>query len=104
VGAWRGAAVSAVLGACLIPFYEEMAFHAHWWRYVDCKMVGHTPLYIIAAEFVIGAALGPLALVALRERSWRAAAVAGALAGVSTIVGGLIGYGLVERIAEGRIL
>lgn len=103
VGLWRGATASALLGACLIPFYEEMAFHAHWWRYVDCKMIGHTPLYIIAAEFVIAAALGPLAFAALRTRSWRTAAAVGTLAGLSTIVGGLIGYGLVERIAEGRL-
>jgi hypothetical protein len=98
VGVVRGALLSALCGACLIPFYEEMAYYAHWWRYVDCKKVGHTPLYIIAAEAVIGLALGPLARLALREPSWRRAVLAGALAGLSTIIGGLIGYGLMERI------
>ena len=44
-------ALTAVLGAVNIPFYEEMAYHAHWWQYQNCRMLGHTPLYIIVAEW-----------------------------------------------------
>lgn len=98
LGVARGALLGALIGAVNIPFYEEMAYHAHWWRYVDCRRVGHTPVYIIVAELVIGLALGPLARVALRRPSARTALLAGALGGVATIIGGLVGYGLIERV------
>ena len=98
-GKVRGMALTALLGAVNIPFYEEMAYHAHWWRYQNCRMLGHTPLYIITAELLIGVTLGPLAAWAMRAgATWRDAVWAGALGGMGTIVGGLIGYGLVERL------
>lgn len=97
-GMVSGMAITAGLGAVNIPFYEEMAFHAHWWSYQNCRMLGHTPIYIVVAELLIGLTLGPLARVAVRDRSWRRAALAGAIGGLGTIVGGLIGYGLVERV------
>ncbi len=94
-----GMALTALLGAVNIPFYEEMAYHAHWWQYHNCRRIGHTPLYIIAAEMVIGLTLGPLAIRAMHvDSTWRIAAVAGLVGGLSTIWGGLIGYGLVERV------
>lgn len=81
-----------------------MAWHAHWWR-AHCRMAGlpgqslsHTPLYIIIAELVIGASLGPLARMALQSRSWGMAILAGLLGGLVAIGGGLVGYGLMERI------
>lgn len=98
-GSIQGMALTAMLGAVNIPFYEEMAYHAHWWRYGNCWMLGHTPLYIIAAEMTIGLTLGPLAAWAMRAgATWRDAAFAGLIGGLSTIWGGLLGYGLVERI------
>jgi hypothetical protein len=98
-GTVRGMALTALLGAVNIPFYEEMAYHAHWWRYQNCRMLGHTPLYIIVAELLIGLTLGPLAGQTMQARAnWRDAAWAGTLGGLGTIVGGLIGYGLVERV------
>ncbi len=99
VGTGWGMALTALLGAVNIPFYEEMAYHAHWWRYAHCRMLGHTPLYIIVAELIIGLTLGPLAGWAMRRDStWRDAGLAGLVGGLSTIWGGLIGYGLVERV------
>ena len=99
LGTGWGIALTAGLGAVNIPFYEEMAYHAHWWRYDHCRRIGHTPIYIIVSEMVIGLTLGPLAAWAMRAGStWRDAAFAGALGGLSTIWGGLIGYGLVERV------
>ena len=98
-GTVRGMAATALLGAVNIPFYEEMAYHAHWWQYQHCRRIGHTPLYIIVAEMVIGLTLGPLAIRSMHESStWRNAALAGLVGGLSTIWGGLIGYGLVERV------
>ncbi len=99
LGTGKGMALTALLGAINIPFYEEMAYHAHWWQYRNCRMLGHTPLYIIAAEMVIGLTLGPLAIRAMHaDATWRLALIAGAVGGLSTIWGGLIGYGLVERV------
>jgi hypothetical protein len=101
IGLWRGATLCAIVGAVNIPFYEEMAFHAGWWRYVNCVRILHTPLYIVAAELIIGFALAPAAFLALRSGSFRRAAALGALAGLSTIVGGIVGYGIVEVIGNG---
>lgn len=99
LGTGLGMALTALLGAVNIPFYEEMAYHAHWWQYQHCRMLGHTPLYIIAAEMVIGLTLGPLAIRAMHaDATWRNALAAGLIGGLSTIWGGLIGYGLVERV------
>lgn len=98
-GNTRGMALTALLGAVNIPFYEEMAWHAHWWRYQNSRMLGHTPYYIIVAEMVIGLTLGPLATRAMAPgATWRTAAWAGFVGGAGTILGGLIGYGLVERV------
>lgn len=98
VGLRRGAVLSALIGAINIPFYEEMARYAHWWQYEFCRMLPgtHTPLYIVVAELLIGLSLGPLARIALRKDSWHTAALAGILAGMVTIIGGLIGYGIAE--------
>ncbi len=99
LGQGRGLALTALLGAVNIPFYEEMAFHAHWWRYRNCRLLGHTPVYIIAAELIIGLTLAPLAARAMRVgATWRDAGMAGLMGGLSTVWGGLIGYGLVERL------
>lgn len=95
-GYWSGAFLTALLGAVNIPFYEEMAYHAHWWQYVNCKLLWHTPYYIIVAELLIGLALGVLATVTLRESSRTKAVFFGLLGGLSTVAGGLVGYGLVE--------
>ncbi len=97
-GLVRGATAAALLGAINIPFYEEMAFHCHWWRYLNCVLWGHTPPYLIVAEGIIGLALAPLAGRALHARTVLLATGWGALAGISTIVGGIVGYGWVERI------
>ncbi len=61
-GLWAGAN---------IPFYEEMAYHARWWRYAPAPGLGHTPLYVILFEALIGASL-PILLRAVDRRSWRA--------------------------------
>ena len=100
-GAARGALLAGVLGALLIPFYEEMAWGAHWWRYRNCLQIGHTPVYIVVAEAVIGVVLAFLGHFALRARSVREAVLLGSGAGLLTILGGMIGWGLVEFLGRG---
>ena len=107
IGAWlmarigkvQGALLAAVFGAINISFYEEMARYANWWQYRNCQMLPgtHTPVYIVVAELFIGLCLGPLAYYTMRSTA-RKAALYGLLGGLSTIAGGLIGYGLVERV------
>ena len=101
-GRTRGALLTGLVGASLIPFYEEMAWGAHWWRYRDCLVVGHTPVYLVVAEAVIGAGLALLGHLALRARTtgW-AAVLLGALGGLTTLLGGTLGWGLVEFLGQG---
>ena len=97
----RGAALTGLLGASLIPLYEQLAWGAHWWRYRPCLQIGHVPVYIVAAEAVIGAGLAGLGYGALRTCSPRAAVFFGAAVGLVTIPGGIIGWGAVEFIGRG---
>ena len=101
-GFLRGTLLTGLLGASLIPCYEELAWGAHWWRYRDCLMVGHTPVYLIVAEGVIGAGLALMGHFALRARcSGRESVLLGAAAGLTTLLGGTLGWGLVEFLARG---
>jgi hypothetical protein len=86
-GLWAGAN---------IPFYEEMAYHARWWRYAPAPALGHTPLYVILFEALIGASL-PLLLATLERRSWRAVALLGLAEGVWMPVAALVAWLLIGR-------
>ncbi|MBF6589293.1 MAG: hypothetical protein IVW57_02030 [Ktedonobacterales bacterium] len=61
-------AVTGLWSAFTIPFYEEMASYARWWRYTTAPRIGHTPLYVVLFEGLIGAAI-PLLVWQLPERS-----------------------------------
>jgi hypothetical protein len=97
----RGLLISLLVGAIHIPIYEELAYWSHWWRYRNCRMLGHTPYYIIVAEGLIVASIAPLAKIVLEKPGWKLALRLGALGGLLTIVAGMIGYGLCEFIPNG---
>jgi hypothetical protein len=69
-------ALTAVSGALIVPFYEETALYAGWWRYIPARLAfGHTPAYVFLFEGLVAAALplvgagltrAPLTRVALR--------------------------------------
>lgn len=101
IGVVRGMVLIGGLSALLIPFYEEMAYGAHWWRYERCWQLGHTPVYIVVAEALIGAALALMGYAALQMRSRVQALGLGVLGGLTTMMGGLIGWGLVEFLGRG---
>lgn len=101
LGRLRGALVTGLPAAVLIPFYEEMAWGAHWWRYQNCLMIGHTPVYIILAEALIGMALAWMADRVLRHRSFPVAAMSGVMAAMATIMAGTIGWGIIEFLGRG---
>lgn len=47
---WRAMALAALAGLLIIPFYEESAWYAGWWRYTTLPRIGHTPVYVFAFE------------------------------------------------------
>lgn len=100
-GLIRGALLTGLPGALLIPFYEEMAWGANWWRYRNCLLIGHTPVYIVFAEGIIGAGLALLGCLAMRVCTERSAVALGTCAGLVTILGGVVGWGAVEFICRG---
>jgi uncharacterized protein DUF6989 len=96
---WPGLAVTGLLGAINIPFYEEMARKIHWWAYDHTAMFPrtHTPWAIIIGEFFIAADLGYFARWLRKERIGRAA-LAGLLGGASIFVGYIVPYWLIGRL------
>lgn len=64
---WLAMALVGVWGALNIPFYEEMAYHADWWRYAHAPGLGHTPFYVMLFEGLIAVMLPPL----LARLQWR---------------------------------
>jgi hypothetical protein len=78
---WLAMALVGVWGALNIPFYEEMAYHAGWWRYAHAPGLGHTPFYVALFEGLIGAVLVPL-LAGVERRSIRSALLRGVALGV----------------------
>jgi hypothetical protein len=88
---WKGLLVVGLLGAVNIPYYEEMAFRIHWWRYYNCAMFLHTPFAIIVGEFLIAMYLGYAARW-VRMGGWVRALVAGISAGAAIFVGYAVPY------------
>ena len=102
VGLWlwekfggRGLVAIGVLGAINIPYYEEMAKHINWWQYHDCRMLSHTPYYIILGEFGIAILLAMLAKQ-LRRGNWTTALMAGTAGGVGIFVCYASAYGITD--------
>jgi hypothetical protein len=103
--AWRLGALAAMPVAVTlcalwcglnIPFYEEMAYHAGWWRYAAALAIGHTPLYVLCFEALIGASLPPL-LATLEQWRWRDALWRGVVAGAWMPVAALASWLLLGR-------
>jgi hypothetical protein len=79
---WLVVLVTGLAGAALVPFYEEMAWYARWWRYEPVSLVaGHTPLYVLAFEGLVAAAL-PLLAGRMLARPVRYAVALGVLEGL----------------------
>jgi hypothetical protein len=97
---WGGPGLLAAgfLGAVNIPFYEEMARRTNWWSYSNCRMLSHTPYYIIAGEYLIVVFFATLALE-VRKKKPALTVLAGAVAGISV----LICYGLAYELVDGFI-
>lgn len=74
-------ALTGLCGGLLVPFYEEMAYHAGWWQYAAAPGLGHTPFYVMLFEAAVAASL-PLVLHQVERRAvWRAP-LAGVIVGL----------------------
>lgn len=94
---WLAMAITGLAGAALVPFYEEMAWYARWWRYTPVALViGHTPLYVLVFEGAV-AALLPLLAGRLLARPVRYAVALGLLEGAWMPVAALIAWLAVGR-------
>ncbi len=100
-GLRRGILLGGMASALLIPVYEELAWGARWWRYQHCLCLGHTPVYIVLAEAIIGTGITGLGYGVLRVCTPRAALWLALIAGLMTILGGTVGWGVVEFIGRG---
>jgi hypothetical protein len=78
---WLSVILTGLAGAITVPFYEEMAYYAGWWRYVPIHALGHTPVYVLGFEGAVAAIL-PLITAGLLSRSPRYAAMCGIAVGV----------------------
>jgi hypothetical protein len=79
---WRAILLTGLVGAVNVPFYEEAAYHADWWRYAPTVLhLGNTPAYVLLFEGMIAAALPLLTWGLLRVR-WPEVAVRGAILGL----------------------
>ncbi len=95
---WRkgwGLLLAGAIGAVNIPFYEEMALRTQWWRYANCRMLLHTPYYIVVGEFLIVVAFGYLAGWTRSGRWWQSLTV-GVLAGLVIFPCYALGYWVIE--------
>lgn len=93
---WLAMLLSGLAGAAIVPFYEEMAYYAGWWHYAHAPVLAHTPYYVLLFEGLIAAALPPL-LGALTARSYRHAALLGALVGLWMPCAALIAWLAIGR-------
>jgi hypothetical protein len=88
--------LTGLAGAVLVPFYEEMAYFAGWWRYLPAPAVDHVPVYVVVFEGAV-AALLPLLTRRLPERPLAWAALAGFATGLWMPVAALLAWLVLGR-------
>jgi hypothetical protein len=96
-GGW-GLAGIGLLGAINIPYYEEMARRINWWEYDNCRMLSHTPYYIILGEFGI-----VILLTLLAKRVSQGTRTTALLAGLAGGAGIFLCYALAYGLTDGLI-
>jgi hypothetical protein len=96
VSLWAAALVTGLAGAVIVPFYEEMAYLAGWWRYASAPGLWHTPYYVALFEGLVVAAL-PVLLMGLQRRTWAAVALRGLALGAWMPVAALMAWLLIGR-------
>lgn len=100
---WRrfdrwGLIAIGLLGAINIPYYEEMARRINWWEYSKCRMLSHTPYYIILGEFGIA-----ILLAILAKRVVQGSLINTVWLGLAGGAGILICYAVAYGLTDGSI-
>jgi hypothetical protein len=93
---WAAVLLTGLWGAINIPFYEEMAYYAGWWRYATAPALGHTPYYVMLFEGLTVALL-PLLVSRLETRGWGGVALRGVALGVWAPWAALFAWLLIGR-------
>lgn len=93
---WLVIALTGLWGALNIPFYEEMAYTAGWWRYAHAPGLFHTPYYVMLFEGLIAAA-APLLLAQIERRRLRATLLRGVILGAWMPCAALVAWLLIGR-------
>ncbi len=71
----------ALGGTVVHSWYEEMAYRAHAWRYINASLIGHVSVWVIVSFFLIIATICWLVARLARERRWWPWAVGGLVNG-----------------------
>jgi hypothetical protein len=93
---WGAVLLTTLAGALLVPYDEEMAYHAGWWQYAPAPRLGHTPFYVVLFEGAVAAAL-PLLFFHLEQRRHSYAVAVGLLLGLWMPCAALIAWLLIGR-------
>lgn len=93
---WATIILLGLWGAVNIPFYEEMAWHAGWWRYASAPGLFHTPYYVMLFEGLTVALLPPL-VARLETRAWWSVALRGLALGAWAPWAALFAWLLIGR-------
>ena len=93
---WAAILLTGLWGAVNIPFYEEMAYRAGWWRYAAAPGLGHTPYYVMLFEGLTAALLPPL-VARLETRAWWSVALRGVALGIWAPWAALFAWLLIGR-------
>jgi len=88
--------ITFVAGAVLIPFYEEMAFFAGWWRYTTQPAISHVPVYVIVFEGLVSAAF-PVVLRKLPSMAYTLVVLAGLIIGIWMPVAAFVSWSVLGR-------
>ena len=81
-----GILLTGLLGGASIPIYDELAYNAHWWRWVHCRMFNHVSYHVILGYFLMALLIAYAApFLRSTHRPWLRAIVIGALLGLATV-------------------
>jgi hypothetical protein len=96
VAPWGAVTLTALFAGVYLPFSEELAYPAGWWRYAAAPGLGHTPFYVLLFEALVGASLS-LLLVSLERWRWRDTIWRGVVAGAWMPAAALASWLLIGR-------
>ncbi|RMF36927.1 MAG: hypothetical protein D6759_02975, partial [Chloroflexi bacterium] len=80
IGLWPAVGLVTAVGSVLHTWYEEMAYQAHAWRYINASLLAHVSYWVILTFVVLIASLCVI-VARLEKRPVRDWALGGLLVG-----------------------